>query len=533
MSKGALLFPLLLFYSCVTSAQDSDFNVSWGDTYSRTATQDAHFLYMGTWGGETYIRTGNDREQFLHRLSHRLRVVQTIALDQEFRGHSMYFERLIETPAGIFGYWKVPDRDSTQLLVVMAPFSHGRFGDYRVVFQHDFMKFSLASYRYTYSFLRRDWSTWRYIPDLIKASPDGLKWVYSNVERPVGFPSSNYADHRIAVFDQSFNLQEQMEVQQFDQERGRIKDVFVTNDGEVYAIRQLRKFNGGYWKAFLVGSHNPKDHHRLVRISPGSGEEVLPLELGNGRVPTSIDLIWNPTQQQYHVVGLFTDGTEPSNLGGFYTAILKAGTVSQAQTMAFSDEFRSQEIAHLDKLKDDLRSKVVSKPINTGKRLGEDYRVKASKFDSNGNLSCWLERHTTRKYTDTVEPEKDGASLFVRMDSSVKPINARIFSRFFVAQGNRFPTSLRWYEGEDLHVIYPNITTVEAQQESGGRSKGGGTLEYLVLGPDGETLRSEILMSGLSSFYDFNFPLARYESCVLFGELSPSKYKLGCTDEWE
>ena len=51
-----------------------------------------------------YIRTGEDQEQLLHKVSNEEnKIVKIISFDEEYRGSPLYFEPVIEIAAELFG----------------------------------------------------------------------------------------------------------------------------------------------------------------------------------------------------------------------------------------------------------------------------------------------------------------------------------------------------------------------------------------------------------------------------------------------
>lgn len=524
---------LLLCYTLQLNAQE-DLDLNWGPTYDRLEAERQHFHYAGAFDGHYYIRTGKDRERQLQKLDATHKVVKTIRLNQQYQTLEAQFDRLLKMPTGMYGYFKALDADQKKLLLLVAAFDGTSFGELREIYQHDFVKVP-GAFKGLVPIVLRTWSDGARLKEQLVYSPDSSLLLYRNVAYPQGArlspldgsytPDEKGIQH-IAVFTGDFQQVQTFDLPEVDDDYGELETLAIGNEGDIYGIGKLRTRKLD-WKESLAGKYPPRFRRQLLRLVDGRAE-ILPIGLANDKAITALDLKWKPDETTLQLLGLYTDGVNKGMLTGCFVAEGREDTFTLLQANKFSTDLVNTEITSYGKYGRNYETRIIDKKIDLIRKFGTTFSLLAVNHNTDGSLSWVWERRKgdyLAKENLYVRERSVLYALQTAPDDSL--LNERLIDKCFVATSYHYPSMLHFYRGDQLHLMYPNVRTLENRRALDEKLESGGLLEYLVLEPSGETAHFEILQSKLSYLFDFNLPFVYQNGHVLFGKLSRGTYSFG------
>lgn len=514
---------LICFLGFYSNAQQ-ELPLAWGFEYDRIAAESQHFLYLDTWDDHHYIRTGKDNTQLLHKISAEHKVTKTIAFTKDYRGLNVYFERFIETAKGRYGYFKAPNPDNSELILLVAPFDGETFGALQEIYRHEFVKIP-AVFQLTYPFIERDWMKNKLIRQFLVTSPDRTKIAYVSYHTPIGYRGIKARNGlSVVVLNDEFVIEKELLLEEAFEEEGTLENIAVDNEGILWGTlkKYMRKSD---WKGVLSGKYLPRYNCSLVNF----GEEVniLPLAEGEEVAISNVSFSWDYTQNIYHIAGCYSTGETKHRLDGLYVGNIINERALSFTTSPFSEAVLDREISYIRRYEKDYETQVLDKQLTDIDEVGDKMNLQEVHYNEDGSISWLFERYFDQATSESVRLRANSILCFIQTDSEGDLLNQKVFDKFFVGSYDEIPATLYWNENDQFHLIYPNMRSLQNRRALDENLKGGGALEYLVLDSSGETIHFETLLSNLSYLFDFNHPLAFFDGKVLFAKLTRDTYSLG------
>lgn len=519
---------VILICLCLSSNAQASLPLDWGPTYDRIAAESQHFFYLDHWDNHHYLRTGKDNTQLLHKISTDNKVVKTIALTKKYQGLQVYFEKFIETTKGKYGYFKAPNPDDSELVLLVAPFEEDSFGELLEIYRHEYIKVP-GIFQNTYPFIHRDWINHQATQQLLDLSPDRSKIVYASYHTPKGYRGMKpHNGLNIVVFNDQFVVEKDLLLEEAFEEEGTLNNIVVDNGGNIFGILKKYMKKSDWKKAEISGKYLPRYQSSLVRFD--EEPNIIPIANGEGVAMANIDFLWDAKNKVYRLAGCYTTGETEHGLDGFYISDVTEGGERSHLLSNFPEELLSQEMAYFRNYKTDYETQVLDKPLSELDDVGHHLHLKKLHYNQDGSISWLFERFYDQRTTDDVRLRISSIFLFIQTDEQGNLLSHKIYNKFFVATYNETPATLLWSEGDQFHLIYPNMRSLISRRALDESLKGGGALEYLVIDASGETVGFETLMSNLSYNFDFNHPLGQHNGKVLFTKLTRDQYSLGSYD---